>query len=177
LEPDTCRKRCHRQLRQLLRDQQHQLVELRGAQRGPRQSGVFDHLLRGLLGGEVAEHGAINAAHHGDAVGADDRDVNQVRRTGLRCRTHQAPGFVLVALGAAGGASEVHDGLDPLHRGLNALSGGQVTAQIPYAILCLTAAPAEYSHVRTSIPQAPDDVSSEPTGAAGNQDGWCHCSS
>jgi hypothetical protein len=71
----------------------------------------------------------------------------------------------------------VHDGLNPVHRGFDPVTGGQVTTHKPEAVLGLLAAPAEYPHVASSIPQALDDVASERTGAAGNQDGCCHHSS
>jgi hypothetical protein len=74
------RNRYHRQLCHLLCHCQNQVVKLGGAQRRERQAGVGNDPFGGQLGGEVAEHGAVDSAVDRDAVGADDRDVHQMRR-------------------------------------------------------------------------------------------------
>ncbi len=49
--------------------------------------------------------------------------------------------------------------------------GGQVTGDELDAVPGVVAAPTEYPHVASGIPQAPDEESSERAGAARNQDG------
>jgi len=82
LELEAGRNRNHRQLRHLLEQHQVQFVELGGTQRRSRQTRVGCGSLRGQLGPEVAEHGAVHAAAERDSIGADDRDVHQVGSPG-----------------------------------------------------------------------------------------------
>ena len=89
-------------------------------------------------------------------------------RTDPGRRPYQVPGLVLVALGAA---CAVHDGPGPVHCGFDPLAGGQIACHELDAVPGVVAAPTEYPHVTACIPQAPDEESSERTGAAGDQDG------
>jgi hypothetical protein len=123
LEPDAGRDRYHRHLRHLPSHYQHRIVKLGGPQGGPRQSGVLHDALRGSLGREIAEHGAVDAACDRDPFGADDRDVYQVLGTDRGRRPHEVPGLVLVALAAS---RAVHDGPDSVHRGFDPLASGQL---------------------------------------------------
>src|SRR5918993_1202874 len=52
----------------------------------------------------------------------------------------------------------------------DSLAGGQIAGHVLDAVPGLVAVPTEYPHVRVGVPQAPDDVASERTGAAGDQD-------
>ena len=140
---------------------QGQVVELGGAQRRPGQAGVGHDLLGGQLGGEVAEHGAVDGAGDRDPVGADDRDVDQVPGPGPGRRPDQVPGLDLVALGAAGA---VHDDLGALDRGVDPLAGGQVAGHVLDArrrpsrrrrLSTRTSHPASRSRGTTSRPRVP----------------------
>ena len=143
-------------------------MELGGAQRRPRQAGVGHDPLRGELRPEIAEHRAVDAADDWDAVGADDRDVDEVAHPGLRRRAHQVPRLLLVALGAA---RAVHDDLGALHRGVDALARGQVAGHELDALVGLVAVPAEHPNVGAGVPQLRDDEPPERARAAGDENG------
>ena len=66
-----------RELGQSTGHDQEQVVELRRAQRCPRQPGLGDHPLRVLLVSEVREREPTEPDHR-DAVGADHRDENDM---------------------------------------------------------------------------------------------------
>src|SRR5215207_18830 len=53
----------------------------------------------------------------------------------------------------------------------DSLAGDQIAGHVLDAVPGLVAVPTEYPHVRAGVPQASDDVASESTGAAGDQDG------
>jgi hypothetical protein len=149
-------------------------VELGGAQRRPWQARLGHDLLGRPLGGEVAEHGAVDAADDGDALGPDDGDVDDVRSPRARRGAEKAGGLVLVALAAAG---EVHDDLGSLHGGLDPLAGGEVAADVLDAVRGLAGAPAEHADLAAGVAQARDDEPAERARAAGDEDGVHACAS
>ena len=82
LESPASWNRYHRKLGHLLHKLQERLMELSGAQRRPGQTRIGHNPLGGELGFEVAEHGAIESAAHGNSLGPNNRDVHQMRRPG-----------------------------------------------------------------------------------------------
>jgi hypothetical protein len=169
LEADLGWDRYHRQLGHLPRRRQHQIVELGRAQRGPREAGVRHGTLRAKLCREVAEHRAVDSTDYRDPVGANDRDVHEVARPAPRRCPDQVQSLLLVALGAA---RAVHDDLGPLHRGFDALAGGQITCHELDALAGLMAMPAEHSYLAAAgVAQPRDDEAAQGPGAAGDQDG------
>jgi hypothetical protein len=91
-----------------------------------------------------------------------------MRRTDHGRRPHQVPGLVLVALGAA---RAVHDRADPVHRGVDALTGGQIAGHELDAVRGVVAAPTQHPHVTAGIPQQRHDEASQRARATGEQDG------
>src|SRR5215207_636266 len=146
---------------------QGQVMKLGGAQRRPRQPGLRHYGLGRQLGREVAEQRAVDAADDRDPVGADDRDVHQVRCPGPRRGLHQVARLVLVALAAAG---TVHDDLGTVDRGLDPLAGGQVAGHEVGALAGFATAPGEHPHRAAGGLQPRDYEAPERAGTAGDQD-------
>jgi hypothetical protein len=162
LEPQPAGRRDDRQRRHLLRDGQHQVVELGRAQRRPPQPGPGDGLLGAQLGPEVAQR---------DAVGADDRDEHQVPHAGAGRGAHEVRGRAVVALGAA---RQVQDDLGAGHGALDALAGEQVGGHVLDAGGGLARVPAEHAHVAPGGAQQRHHEAAQRSGAAGDQQGCGH---
>ena len=146
-------------------------MELRGAQRRVRHAGVGHDPFGGELGAEVAEHRTVDCADDRDAVRADDRDVHEMARAGRRRGSHEIAGLVFVALGTAGA---VHDRLDAIDRGRNAVAGGQITGDVFDAVGGVRAVPAEHPYGAAGVAQARNHQSAESAGPTGDQDGRRH---
>jgi hypothetical protein len=115
-------------------------VELRRAQRRPRQAGLGHHSLGFQLRSQVAEHRTVDAAHDRDAIGADDRDIDEVRRACARRGADQVPRLLLVTLGRA---CEVQDHVRSLDGRFDALARREVAGHELDALLGRAAPPAQ----------------------------------
>jgi hypothetical protein len=114
----------------------------------------------------VAEHRAIDAALDRDAVGADDRDEDEVAHAGRRRGRDQRAGLLAVALGRA---RAVHDDLGAADRGFDPLPRGEVPDRVAVAA-------AQDAHLVARRPQPRNEQAPERARAARHQDGLAHAS-
>src|SRR5207248_11469480 len=130
LEPETGWNGNDWKLGHSLNHQQDEsVIELSRAEVGPGQSRLGNGALHRQLGCKVGEHGTIDAAHDGDAVGPNHRDIHEMLHPGPLCGPHQVADLrrVLADL-SAGGA--VQDHLGTVDRGLHPLVLRQVSDDV-----------------------------------------------